>query len=40
MIFKLTGYEDLYADDAKYHRLYYSHYIPPLNILASIRKNS
>lgn len=32
MISKLSGYEDLFAFDAKYHKLCYSHYISPRNI--------
>ncbi|KAJ8964633.1 hypothetical protein NQ314_004742 [Rhamnusium bicolor] len=34
MISKLSGYEDLFAYDAKYHRSCYSHYISQRNIKA------
>lgn len=38
MISKLTGYDDLFAHDAKYHRSCYSHYISKYNIQAFLNK--
>ncbi|KAJ8941575.1 hypothetical protein NQ314_010349 [Rhamnusium bicolor] len=37
MIAKLTGYEDLFAYDAKYHKLCYNHYISQRHIKSHIR---
>lgn len=37
MISKLTGYEDLFAYDAKYHKRCYSHYISQRNIKSHLR---
>lgn len=40
MISKLCGYEDLFAFDAKYHKLCYSHYISERNIKSHKNKKT
>lgn len=39
MISKLSGYEDLFAYDAKYHKTCYSQYISQRNIKYSFKIN-